>query len=70
MIDLDKIATEQQNSASRSIDTVSTEEMLRIINAADKTVAAVVEGWPAPLYRGRYIRPTRHARRCRMPADI
>ena len=43
MIDLDKIATEQQNSASRSIDTVSTEEMLRIINAADKTVAAVVE---------------------------
>ena len=43
MIDLDKIATEQRNSASRSIDTVSTEEMLRIINAADKTVAAAVE---------------------------
>ena len=43
MIDLDKIATERRSEASRRIDTVTTEDLVRIINDADKAVAAAVE---------------------------
>ena len=40
---LKDLLTEQQNPASRSIDEVSTEEALRIINAEDRKVAEAVE---------------------------
>lgn len=40
---LDKLLTEQANPASANIDRVSTEEMLRIINAEDQKIAAAVE---------------------------
>jgi N-acetylmuramic acid 6-phosphate etherase len=40
---LEKLLTEQQNPASAAIDTLSTEEALRIINAEDHKVAAAVE---------------------------
>ena len=40
---LDKLLTEQANPASASIDTVPTEQALRIINAEDQRVAAAVE---------------------------
>lgn len=43
-IDLSKIATEQRNPRTESIDTVGTEEMLRIINAEDAGVAPAVAG--------------------------
>ena len=43
IIDLDKIATEGRSEASRRIDTVTTEDLVRIINDADKAVAAAVE---------------------------
>lgn len=43
IIDLDKIATEGRSEASRHIDTVTTEDLVRIINDADKAVAAAVE---------------------------
>ena len=43
IIDLDKIATEERSEASRRIDTVTTEDLVRIINDADKAVAAAVE---------------------------
>jgi N-acetylmuramic acid 6-phosphate etherase len=40
---LEKLLTEQQNPASASIDAVSTEEAMRIINQEDQRVAAAVE---------------------------
>jgi N-acetylmuramic acid 6-phosphate etherase len=40
---LEKLLTEQQNPASASIDAVSTEEAMRIINAEDRRVAGAVE---------------------------
>src|SRR5450432_2301336 len=40
---LDKLLTEQPNPASASIDTLPTEQALRIINAEDQNVAAAVE---------------------------
>jgi N-acetylmuramic acid 6-phosphate etherase len=40
---LENLLTEQQNPASASIDTLSTEEALRIINAEDRKVADAVE---------------------------
>jgi flagellar biosynthesis protein FlhG len=40
---LDKLLTEQPNPASASIDTLPTEQALRIINAEDRGVAAAVE---------------------------
>jgi N-acetylmuramic acid 6-phosphate etherase len=40
---LDKLLTEQPNPASASIDTLPTEQALRIINAEDQRVAAAVE---------------------------
>jgi N-acetylmuramic acid 6-phosphate etherase len=40
---LEKLLTEQLNPASASIDTLPTEEVLRIINAEDRKVAAAVE---------------------------
>jgi len=40
---LEKLLTEQPNPASASIDAVSTEEAMRIINAEDRTVAEAVE---------------------------
>lgn len=40
---LEKLLTEQRNAASASIDVLSTEEALRIINAEDRTVAEAVE---------------------------
>ena len=40
---LDKLLTEQPNPASASIDTLPTEQALRIINAEDQKVAAAVE---------------------------
>src|SRR6187200_1447860 len=38
----DRLLTEQQNPASASIDTLPTEDMLRVINAEDQKVAAAV----------------------------
>lgn len=43
-IDLSKISTEQRNPRTETIDTVGTEEMLRIINAEDAGVATAVAG--------------------------
>jgi N-acetylmuramic acid 6-phosphate etherase len=43
MAALEKLLTEQANPASAGIDRLSTEEMLRIINAEDQKVAAAVE---------------------------
>ncbi|MBL8179713.1 MAG: N-acetylmuramic acid 6-phosphate etherase, partial [Bryobacterales bacterium] len=40
---LEKLTTEQRNPASEAIDTLSTGEMLRIINAEDQRVAVAVE---------------------------
>jgi N-acetylmuramic acid 6-phosphate etherase len=40
---LDRLLTEQQNPASTHIDRLSTEEMLRVINAEDQKVALAVE---------------------------
>jgi N-acetylmuramic acid 6-phosphate etherase len=40
---LEKLLTEQQNPASASIDTLATEEVLRVINAEDRKVAEAVE---------------------------
>jgi len=40
---LEKLLTEQSNPASASIDTLPTEQALRIINAEDQRVAAAVE---------------------------
>ena len=42
MINLETLATEQQNSHSQHIDSVSTEDMLRIINEEDHKVADAV----------------------------
>src|SRR5215212_4689396 len=42
MTGLDQLLTEQQNPASASIDTLGTEEMLRVINAEDQRVAVAV----------------------------
>jgi N-acetylmuramic acid 6-phosphate etherase len=42
MASLDSLMTEQPNPASAHIDTVSTEEMLRIINAEDQKVAVAI----------------------------
>lgn len=42
MTELEKLATEQRNPNSAHIDTVSTEEMVRIINEEDKKVAAAI----------------------------
>lgn len=41
-IDLSRISTEQRNPATENIDTVDTEEMLRIINSEDVRVPAAV----------------------------
>lgn len=43
-IDLSRIATESRNPRTAEIDTVDTEEMLRIINAEDAGVADAVRG--------------------------
>ena len=42
MIDLDTLATEQQNPQSRHIDTASTLDIIRVMNDQDKTVADAV----------------------------
>lgn len=42
-IDLTKLVTESRNSASEAIDTLSTLEMLKVINNEDKKVALAVE---------------------------
>lgn len=42
-IDLDKLVTESRNENTRNIDSVSTLDMLRLINNEDKTVAFAVE---------------------------
>lgn len=42
MIELDTLATEQQNTASQAIDAVSTLDMIRIINAEDAKVAIAI----------------------------
>src|SRR5436309_5795401 len=42
MSSLDSLLTEQPNPASAAIDSVSTEQMLRIINSEDQKVAAAV----------------------------
>lgn len=43
MIELDRLATEQVNEASRAIDAVSTLDMVRMMNDEDRRVAAAVE---------------------------
>jgi len=43
MPELEKLLTEQRNPASAEIDTLPTEEVLRIVNAEDHRVAAAVE---------------------------
>lgn len=42
MISLDTLATEQRNDNSKHIDKVSTEELVRIMNAEDQHVAAAI----------------------------
>ncbi len=42
-MDLTKLVTESRNSASENIDTLSTMEMLKVINDEDKQVALAVE---------------------------
>lgn len=42
MINLETLATEQRNSHSQHIDSVSTEDMLRIVNDEDHKVADAV----------------------------
>jgi len=42
-IELGTLTTEQRNTASNNIDSLSTREMLRVINDQDKTVAEAVE---------------------------
>ena len=42
-IDLDALPTEARNPASTDLDRMSTEELVRLINAEDATVAAAVE---------------------------
>ena len=39
-IDLDKLTTEARNPRSEALDTMSAEEIVRMINAEDATVAA------------------------------
>src|SRR5579862_4605923 len=43
MTGIEKLLTEQLNPASASIDTLASEDVLRIINAEDRQVAAAVE---------------------------
>ena len=43
MAGLERLLTEQQNTASASIDELGTEDMLRIVNAEDHKVAGAVE---------------------------
>ncbi|MGA9622913.1 MAG: N-acetylmuramic acid 6-phosphate etherase [Bryobacteraceae bacterium] len=43
MPEMEKLLTEQRNPASAAIDTLPTEEMLRIVNAEDHQVADAVE---------------------------
>jgi N-acetylmuramic acid 6-phosphate etherase len=42
-VKLEKLLTEQQNPASEKIDSLSTEEMLRVINQEDRKIAAAVD---------------------------
>ena len=42
-VNLRKIGTEQRNSNTRHIDSLSTLEILQVINNEDKTVAYAVE---------------------------
>ena len=39
-IDLDKLTTEARNPLSEALDTMSAEEIVRLINSEDATVAA------------------------------
>lgn len=43
MIDLEKLSTEQRNPASVDIDTLSTEELVTLINQEDHKVADAVQ---------------------------
>ena len=43
MIDLHTIATEQRNPATTAIDTLSTQDLVALINQADKEVPLAVE---------------------------
>ena len=43
-IDIKKIGTEKRNPKTMNIDKMSTEEIVRVINDEDKTVASAVEG--------------------------
>jgi len=43
MIDLHTIATEQRNTATTAIDTLSTQDLVALINHADKEVPLAVE---------------------------
>ena len=43
MIDLSQIATEAANPATASIDTLSSIEMLKLINSEDQKVALAIE---------------------------
>ena len=82
MTDIGKLATEQRNAASERIDRLPTLDMVRLINNEDKKVAGAVEavcpqiaeaidGIYARMQRGgRHIRPSRRARRRRMPPDV
>ena len=80
---LDKLLTEQSNPASASIDTLPTEQALRIINAEDQKVAAAVEREIPAIARavdaivsalekgGRLVLPwRRHQRPARRPRRI
>lgn len=49
---LENLLTEQPNPASAHIDTLSTEEMLRVINAEDRKVAEAVEREIPSIARG------------------
>ncbi|HBQ46582.1 MAG TPA: N-acetylmuramic acid 6-phosphate etherase, partial [Ruminococcaceae bacterium] len=43
-VNLSALETEQRNKNSENIDTMETEDILRVINREDKKVAGVVEG--------------------------
>ena len=53
MIDLHTIATEQRNTATTAIDTLSTQDLVALINHADKEVPLAVEKISARCGNGR-----------------
>lgn len=64
-IDLSKLLTERRNANSANIDTLSTEEMLTVINQEDQQVAHAI----TPIWRKLPRSWIRSQRRCRRAGD-